>query len=1658
MQHSVLQLFFSFLEKKPNAPAIYYKDQIWSYAELGYLIDHIASQLIDLKTAGPIAVHMNRSPTAIATLFACWLVNRAFVALDPKHPLQRRKQILLDAQPAVVVVDQIYTEINFFSNIKIMDAQSIKHNDYLNCKNHLIHDCSTKEAYILYTSGSTGYPKGITILHSNISVFIQWAHRFYSVDALSCVLAATTITFDLSIFEIFVPLSAGHAIFLIDSILDLLYFDSAFEKISLINTVPSAMRALVSANAIPSNVNTINLAGESLGRKLVEEIYLRTKVKNVFNLWGPSESTTFATVYRCPHLIEKNNIREEVPIGHAIDKTEILILDNLGKEIEAGNCGEICIAGAGLGAGYINNPDLTSQKFQWIHLKDGRKLCIYRTGDWGYLDPKNALLHFKGRIDLQIKIRGYRVEPEEIENILLKHNEVSEAAVIPIFRKGVTELAAAVVQNHKRNSNLFDLDIKAHCEKYLPDYMQPKRWLIISKPLPRNSSSKINRQQIAEMFSSDNEFCLTKNNQGLLKTPNIVREYIDNLLDYPTSYNETFINTGGDSLSAVRLLTFIREQGAKSFKLQTILDAKHSLSDLLNIISNAIENTKKDNHRDISLLSKFEKNNREFQLYSEDISTYEFRMWKVIKSHLHPEAYNVGLIIQIYGLLDIALLISAVQRVIKENIKLSSCYQFDENGKIQRHVLETPCMPNYVVDIDQCETDLNFDDTLNEKTYFPEEETLFSKAFNFNSDYPIRFGILKINNKINRFFISMPHTIIDGFGLRALLQQISTYYQNPFSNSLFVSNKPVEISNPEFNASQNYWTKIFFDLPSKMEWPGNPFNQSRLNEDHTLSFTLSKREYITLTNIAKSVNMTVPSYMLGILFLTYFKLGLGNDLIIGCPVANRLTEDDFYRIDNLSNTLPIRTQISNEMLMGELLNKVKQLLIEALNYQKISIDCVLNAINKDLNLTSIFDLMFSYMDFLENIFLIPGCISKAHFYQPKYAKCPLLVSAVCNSNQILVIHVEAQKDKFSVDWLKTLTDLYKYLLLEGQSFIENKIAQLPVLTPAQISTIKKYAVPNKIIYCDQNNIVSLLQKTCEKYADRTAISDHDRQISYDQVWKLSARVEMSLRRLGINKDFTVGILMSHNWETIVVIIGILRCGAHYVPLDLMNSQEKNELTIKEGNINCIVAADDIYSLIGNVPYYLFNQLINDSASNLFSYTENNCYEKCISTDSIAYIIYTSGTTGKPKGVIISHKNVIGLFKICTEWGKFNESDVWTWFHSYAFDFSVWEIFGALLFGGRLIVVPISAKSNPKILASLIEKEKATVVSLTPTAFKNFLAASDRLNHLPRLIIFGGEALRSEDCEPWWEKYGFNASKLINMYGITETTVHATHYVMTPATIASNIGEPLADLGIAIVDSFEQLCPIGVIGEIWICGRGITQGYFNRPELNKERFRLKSWFSENAQRYYRSGDLGVLRYDGNFYYLGRSDSQIKVNGYRVEIDEIIFAIKKMPGVTECLVKAQKSQTSAYLVAYYVAESTISEKIFVQFLKPILPYFAIPTRYCRISEYPLTINGKIDWSKLTYNAQVNKTSDLNISADEISNQLELMWNQVTGAQSFFKDQPFFELGGTSIKAALLVDLITSRWGDKIFSIIDMFRYPTFTEQLQILKKRIKEKVYE
>ena len=849
------------------------------------------------------------------------------------------------------------------------------------------------------------------------------------------------------------------------------------------------------------------------------------------------------------------------------------------------------------------------------------------------------------------------------------------------------------------------------------------------------------------------------------------------------------------------------------------------------------------------------------------------------------------------------------------------------------------------------------------------------------------------------------------------------------------------------------------------------------------SFELDRELCNAIELLSRQQGVTVANSLLTIFKVLLYRYAGTEDIIVGIPTVDRVDAETFV------NAVAIRTNLADNLSFLDLLQQVQQTVISAQTHQ-IPIELIEGL---QLHVTCVFktDHEFDkiHLDRLTAVLWL---------LEPDRSKFDLTLYLKPTSDGIAGQWVYSS-DLFNATTIDRLHEHFHNLLTAIVANPNQSIANLPMLTNLERQQLLEHDSPfaqrsvriasafaegmerllqRQTLRYGQRPVQAFRQQQClqhlfeaqvAKNPDRIALVFEDQKITYQELNDRANQLAHYLQSLGVVANQLVGLCVERSIDTIVGILGILKAGGAYLPIDPSNPAERSEYILKDAQIQALVTQSLLQNNLASCSRIV---CLDTDLQQIETYSDLNP-DRIGQPDDLAYVIYTSGSTGQPKGVLVTHQNVARLFTATEDWYHFNERDVWTLFHSFAFDFSVWEIWGALLYGGKLVIVPYFVSRDPTAFYQLLAAEQVTILNQTPSAFYQLSKVDEHL-HLShqlnlRLIILGGEALNLPSLEQWFDRHGDTIPQLVNMYGITETTVHVTYQPLTRADLdtGSLIGRPIPDLQVYILDAHLQPVPIGTSGEMYVGGAGVSQGYLRREELTRERF-IPDPFSQDPQaRLYKTGDLARYLTDGNLEYIGRIDNQVKIRGFRIELGEIEAVLSQHPDITEnAVIVREDLPGDKRLVAYLVIQNQqLTNYKLQEFLAKHLPTYMIPAMFAIVPTLPLTVNGKVDRRALLANRVESKVigqeDDLTANSliestptnpDEpidstpkksTSATLVAIWSQVLGRPQVGIDDNFFELGGHSISILQVAAAVREQLGGVEIPVVKLFQYPTIAK---------------
>jgi amino acid adenylation domain-containing protein len=1020
------------------------------------------------------------------------------------------------------------------------------------------------------------------------------------------------------------------------------------------------------------------------------------------------------------------------------------------------------------------------------------------------------------------------------------------------------------------------------------------------------------------------------------------------------------------------------------------------------------------------------------------LSWAQQRLWFL--HQLNPAAsvaYHIPVGLRLLGRLDRPALKAAFKRIIERHEALRTAFKMVEGKAVQ--VIEAAEVSFHLHEHDLA--DLTPEEQQAAVSRLSED--IAARAFDFDGEPLMRVGLLRLDEEQHMLLVNQHHIASDGWSLGVLAQELIALYKAfsagrpdplpalPVQYADYVLWQRQWLQGEVLERQLAFWREHLRGAPVLIELPTDrqrPLEQSYAGG--TICLQPAGELNTALRQFCHRQGVTVFMALLAAWAVLLSRLSGQDDIVVGTPVANRKRKEVEGLIGYFANTLALRVRLESDPTVSELMARIKTATLDAYTHQDLPFERVVEALQppRSLSHNPLFQVMLVFNNTPNRGELrMPGLRLEPATLQESNTHFDLTLS-LTDRGDMLYGWLTYASDLFDRATAERIAAQFQLVLAGLIADDRRPISRIPLLGPTEREQVLPRFNPPVPTRSTDGLIHLLFEKQVNAHPQAIAVQFEGRSLPYDELNRRANQVAHRLLQLGVRPDDRVALCVERSLEMIIGLLGILKAGAGYVPLDPASPPERLSYILEDSTPRALLTQSVLQKLLP--AHGIAMVLLDGEDVELQAQPDGNpdATKSGLTPNHIAYVIYTSGTTGKPKGVIIEHRNVTHLLAVAEQRFAFGRDDVWPLFHSFAFDVSVWELWGALTFGGRLIVIPQSLARSPADFYALLCHERVTVLNQTPSAFRQLAAAAaeSRERHCLRYIVFAGEALEMPTLRPWVARNPLDRTSLINMYGITEITVHATYRKLSQADIeagTSVVGAAIPGLNIYLLDRHLQPVPVGVRGEIYVSGRGVARSYLNRPELTAERFLHDPFGADPAVRMYKSGDLGRWLPDGTIEYLGRNDTQIKLRGFRIEPGEIEARLLAHPQVREAVVVAREAAQGKRLIGYVTGtgEGDIEGRLRAH-LEASLPDYMVPARIVVLESLPLTLNGKLDkralpepeWSGKEYVAP----------GTELEQQLAAIWQSVLEVPQVGVTDNFFELGGDSFEAVKVLSIIRAR----------------------------------
>ncbi|NSL90992.1 amino acid adenylation domain-containing protein [Chitinophaga sp. Mgbs1] len=1623
---TVVDLFRKQAQQAPDATALVAGRTSLTYGQLQDESDRLAEYLrttCGITADDRVGILLQRSEKVLVAMIAVLKAGGAYVMIEPEMPESRKRYMVTDAGIRAMI-----TQSDFLFDIHYYDGQLFAIDIQLESlpaataapavisPEHL--------AYIVYTSGTTGAPKGVMVTHRNLADYYYGLLAATNIGACRSFGLVSTPAADLGNTVIYASLLTGGAlhIFSADEVMN--GEKMRQHQVDCIKIVPSHWKALQDDNSFFLPEKCIVFGGETLTADVIETIRKVRPACEIYNHYGPSETTIGKLVRK---VDEPSRI---IPLGKPFGNTAVYILDQYGKLLPAWATGEICIGGRGVSKGYLQQPELTALQFITDPFHADRR--IYKTGDLGLRLPGGDII-FLGRKDNQLKIRGYRIELEEIEHALLKHPDIN-TAVVQAFEhaSGDRELAAYWTGDHEMDAGM----LRTHLAASLPLYMLPAHYIRLEQ-LPLTANGKIDRRRLPAPQEAADAAYVAPRNEIEEQLAALWREILKRKR---VSVKDNFFDIGGHSLRATRLVSMIHKTYSVSLELKDIF-ASLVLEDQAVLIANA----RKTGWMAIEPAPVSDS--------GYPVSSAQYRMWILSQLEEGNIAYNVPTTHIFHGAVSPEALQAAFNSMIARHEVLRTIFHATEDGAVNQIVLPAD--------------KTGFSITLHDFRKEAAGEALADEVadiaarqpFNLSTGPLIRASLICLSDDKWVFVFVIHHIICDGWSKEILLKELLQFYQQ-YQQPENIALTPLRIQYKDYavwqraslesevmQAHKNYWIEQCSGELPVLEMPADrPRPPRKTYNGATVGRFIPEATMNALNAVARENESTLFMALLAAVNTLLYRYTGHEDIIIGTTVAGREHTDLEDQIGFYVNTLPVRMRFSGDDSFHSLLQHARQVMLQGFEHQAYPFDELVTVLDADHDISR--NPLFDVTMVLQNVKEITSNQGQTGESARRgiTSRFDLTFNFVESSDGLrvsLIYNTDLYNDNTAWRLLFHLENI----ICDIAHHADKPVWALEYLATAErAQLIHDFNAPASP--CPQEwHTGDAFRQQAAATPDKTAIAANGTTITYKELDERSDKLAVYLREnYNITGGDLVGVLLEKTEKAVIAILGILKAGAAYVPIDPAFPSDRKNYMLQQAGCKAILThidyIPDLYSFEGSV-------IAPEVEEHLIEACEIKHYTGITGND-LAYVMFTSGSSGEPKGVMIEHHGIRRLVKDCG-YIDLKASDVLLASGAVAFDVTTFEYWSMLLNGGTLVLAGNDALLDKQQLSALLSEHAVNMMLLTVARLHQLV--EDDVNIFAGLeaIFAGGEQMSLRHAHAILAK--FPDLLLLNCYGPTENTTNSTVGAVRPEHTVISIGKPVTNGTAYILDGRQQLCAVGIKGELYV-GGGLARGYINNEALTAERF-VADPFREGA-RMYKTGDIARWLPDGNIVFEGRVDDQVKINGYRVEPDEVASILKGYPDMGSTVVIAGVNVNGEKeLWGYFVSHVLVDITALRTYMAGKVPAFMVPSSLIQLGELPLNVNGKIDRKQLPRPDNADQSSGAPYVAprNQVEEKLLLLWQEVLGRAIISVKDSFFDIGGHSLRATRLASLIYKTF-DVNITLKDIFAFTVLEEQAELIRQAKKE----
>lgn len=1511
-------LFTVQAERTPDMLAVISETKRLTYRELNQQANQLACYL-QRKGVGPevcVGICFSRSVEMVIGILGILKAGGVYVPLDPDYPPERLSFMIEDAGLTIILTQEgLLPPLLAQSTLIVCLDDTTPAWQHMGRGNPLSEVNAQNLVYILYTSGSTGQPKGVGCTHSGVlNLLNDFQQRQPLIPGDRCSLW-TSFGFDVSVYELFSALLAGGKLYLVPE-------DIRIEGMQFIEWLYT--QQICSAYIPPILLTDLHLwlqkatqtlplrrllvGVEPIPEQLLIEINARLPALVLINGYGPTETTICSTLYTVP---AQSTERRNTPIGRAVLNTCIYLLDPQLRPVPRGVPGSLYIGGRGLARGYLSHPEMTAERFIPDPFSTLPGERIYKTGDMAsYLPDGN--IEFLGRVDQQIKLRGLRIELGEIENALKWHPAVREA-VVALFEDDAQEkqLVAYVVKNDPTATNITDDLLRIYLQEKIPTFMLPTSILFLDT-LPLTPNGKIDRRALPAPASDQQSRGKDQVAPRTRLEKRLAAIWCEVLKLPSISVHDNFFEAGGHSLLATRIGARIYETLRVKVSLRTFFEFS-SVAEMAAWLEQRTTPEQED------VLARMPSTVLDDTI---QLSFAQQRLWFLDQLEPGNPFYTISVAIHLEGYLRIQVLQNCFSEIIQRHEALRTAFVAPA-GKPQQVI--TPAMPLSLplIDLEHLPIDLI------ENTVIRQIEGEEGRhPFDLSQSPLLRAKLVRVSQVKHILLLSMHHIVSDDWSMEIFFNELSILYE------VFVNGEPsplpaLPIQYVDYALWQrrylqgsilekqlSYWWQQLSDLPLLQLPIDHPYPLVQTHRGATWSFFIPPDLTAGIRKVCREEKATLFMVLLAALQVLLYRHTGQDDIVVGSPIANRTRSEVKDLIGFFANTLVFRARPADTLTFRVFLEQVRQLAFDAYAHQEVPFEKVVEELQPERNLLRhpLFQVAFALLNDPVISLEISNLSLRLLNIDNGRARFDLTLF-MRDEKESLAGTFEYNTDIFETSTIASLSEHFCVLLRGIVNAPETMLRDLPMLTDLEREQLPGTWNNSHTPYPADRCVHELFEDQVVRSPDSIAVSYDDKQITFYELNRRANQLAHALQTMQIGPEMVVGVALQRSLDLIIGLLGILKTGGAYLPLDLAYPSERLAFLLEDAHVAVVLTQS---SLREKLPERIGKCICLDSdRAWLMNESDTNPYSTA-TADNLAYVIYTSGSTGQPKGVAVIHKAINRL--VCNaDYVQVKQDDHIAQASNVAFDAATFEIWGALLNGGRLVGVAKEVALDPQVFSKVLRTRQITILFVTTALFNQGIKENPQIFQSLRTLLFGGEAV-----DPGWVKVALEQAgpeRLLHVYGPTENTTFSSWYLVrdVPARVETvPIGYAIANTQLYILDQRLQPVPHGVRGELYIGGDGLARGYLGHPTLTATNFVPHPFSTEPGARLYKTGDVVRLA-QGNIEFLGRVDHQVKLRGFRIELGEIEATLNQLPSIQESVVVVREDiPGDKRLVAYVVPQ--------------------------------------------------------------------------------------------------------------------------------------------